>query len=148
MFCFFYTMRFGFTAVFWLLSTRCSCSLSVSSFSRQSIRLPETRSRRKSTLPPPVSWPQIKSLSFKLFALQISCRPPFVGRGRKVLSVNVVSSDNFARLSVQSWIDFSCSSFTNLRHYPPQSFPGRCAPCRKRAPNQCLTWSPKKRRFS
>lgn len=57
-----------------LLSTRYSCSRSVSSFSHQSIRLPETRSRRKSTLPLPVSWPQIESPSVKMFVSPISRR--------------------------------------------------------------------------
>lgn len=42
------------------LSSRCSCSLSVSSSSRQSIHLAETVSRRNSTHPPPVSYLKIK----------------------------------------------------------------------------------------
>lgn len=69
----FVMLQYFFLTLSLALPSRCFCSLSVSSSSRQSIHLAETRSRRNYTHPPPVSYLKIKSLSFVIFQPFLPC---------------------------------------------------------------------------
>lgn len=104
---------------------RCSCSLSVSSSSRQSIHSAKPQKRRNSTPLLLVNWGQI-GLSFLSFCRVVD---PFMATYVRVLSILFFYRASIFLLMVQS-------------------SPGPSAHCRQKAPTPSLTSSLKRMTFS